>query len=217
MRRRISPATAIACVALVFSMVGTGIAAHTYLITSTSQIKPSVLKKLRGNRGRAGLPGVPGARGPAGSAGPAGATGPAGAMGNTGPNGVVAIASWSGFNTGVSGNSTAFVFDGPTVTVTTSATQRITASGTIDLGTGLGTATLDVAICEEPSSGAFIGELGSGLYRSVTASTTSVPVSSTQSGVPGAGTWTIGMCVFNQSATAVTSNGNSTGYAFVTN
>ena len=214
MRRRISPATAIACVALVFSMAGTGLAAHRYLITSTSQIKPSVLKKLRGNRGRAGLPG---ARGPVGAAGSAGATGPAGAIGNTGPNGVVAVASWAGFNTGVPGNSTAYVFDGPTVTVTTSATQRITASGTIDLATSSGTATLDVAICEEPSSGAFIGELGSGIFRSVTASTTSVPVSSTQSGVPGAGTWKIGMCVFDASATPVNSNGNSTGYAFVTN
>lgn len=38
---------AIAIVALVFAMTGTGIAASRYIITSTSQIKPSVLKELR--------------------------------------------------------------------------------------------------------------------------------------------------------------------------
>lgn len=38
---------AIALVALVFAMTGTGIAATHYVITSTSQIKPSVLKQLR--------------------------------------------------------------------------------------------------------------------------------------------------------------------------
>jgi hypothetical protein len=199
MRRPISPATVIACVALVFSMAGTGLAAHRYLITRTTQIKPSVLKHLRGKRGPAGVRGADGARGPAGAAGSPGSTG------------VVTIGAWVGFDTGVSGNSTAYVFDGPTTTVTTSSTQRVTASGTIDLATNSGTAALDVAICVQPSSGGTLSELGSGVFRSVTASTTSVPVSSAQSGVPGAGTWKIGMCVFDTSATAVNSNGNSTG------
>ena len=69
MRRPISPATVIACIALVFSMAGTGLAARRYLITRTSQIKPSVLKHLRGKRGPAGVQGADGARGPAGAAG----------------------------------------------------------------------------------------------------------------------------------------------------
>ena len=37
----------VALVALVFAMTGTGIAASRYLITNTSQIKPSVLTQLR--------------------------------------------------------------------------------------------------------------------------------------------------------------------------
>jgi hypothetical protein len=59
MSRRPSPTTIIACLALFFSLAGTGIAASHYIITSTSQIKPSVRRALRGAEG---------ARGPAGAA-----------------------------------------------------------------------------------------------------------------------------------------------------
>lgn len=91
---RLSPATVIAMVALVFALGGTALASG-YIITSTHQIKPSVLKKLRGNRGRRGprgLQGVQGAKGDTGSTGPQGAkgdTGPSGPQGPTGPANVV--------------------------------------------------------------------------------------------------------------------------------
>src|SRR6202035_4816291 len=88
--RKPSPATVIASIALFVALGGTAIAAEHYLITSTSQIKPSVLKKLRGNTGPGGSPGLPGAQGPSGPMGPAGATGPTGAkgvQGNEGPEG----------------------------------------------------------------------------------------------------------------------------------
>jgi hypothetical protein len=45
--RKPSTATAIAIVALIFAMAGTGIAASRYIITSASQIKPSVVRELR--------------------------------------------------------------------------------------------------------------------------------------------------------------------------
>ena len=67
--RNPSPAVAIASVALFFSLAGTGLAASRYLITSTSQIKPSVLSALKGKRGSAGPAGAPGAAGLAGAAG----------------------------------------------------------------------------------------------------------------------------------------------------
>jgi hypothetical protein len=81
---------AIALVALVFAMTGTGIAASHYIITSTSQIKPSVLKKLRGKigaTGRAGVAGPVGAQGLAGTAGERGIAGPAGKDGAPGEEG----------------------------------------------------------------------------------------------------------------------------------
>jgi hypothetical protein len=81
-RKRISPATVIATVALVFAMTGGAYAAGKILITSTKQISPKVLKSLKGATGKAGATGAAGPAGPAGSAGPAG---PAGAAGSGTP------------------------------------------------------------------------------------------------------------------------------------
>lgn len=62
--------------ALVLAISGSAIAAK-YVITSTKQIKPSVLKALQ----------KPGPVGPVGPSGPAGSAGTAGAKGDTGPQG----------------------------------------------------------------------------------------------------------------------------------
>lgn len=77
-RNRLGVPGLIAVVALVFAMVGGAWAAKKYVITSTNQIKPSVLKQLK----------VPGPAGPAGAAGPAGPAGPAGAAGAPGADGI---------------------------------------------------------------------------------------------------------------------------------
>lgn len=77
MRHRISPSTLIASAALFFSLGGTGLAASRYLVTSKSQIKPSVLRELHGDRGRTGRTGRTGA---AGATGATGAAGPAGVI-----------------------------------------------------------------------------------------------------------------------------------------
>jgi hypothetical protein len=69
--------------ALFLSISGGALAVDHYVITSTNQIKPSVLKQLHGKKGKRGRqgpagqigpPGIQGAVGPAGPAGPAGAT-----------------------------------------------------------------------------------------------------------------------------------------------
>ena len=79
--RRITFTNVALTLALVFAMSGGAYAAGKYLITSTKQISPKVLKAL------AGKPGPAGSAGPTGTQGPAGPQGPAGANGKDGANG----------------------------------------------------------------------------------------------------------------------------------
>lgn len=74
-RKHLSYANVVATMALVFAMGGTAIAAKHYLITSTSQISPTVLKAIEvkiasrvpaGKEGKAGKEGLPGKEGPEG-------------------------------------------------------------------------------------------------------------------------------------------------------
>jgi hypothetical protein len=68
--RRLSYANVIATLALVLAVGGgTAWAAHHYLITSTGQIKPSVVKSLRGHNGTNGTNGTNGATGATGGPG----------------------------------------------------------------------------------------------------------------------------------------------------
>lgn len=104
-RSRFGVPGAISVIALIFAMTGGAFAAK-YAVTSTNQIKPSVLKALKGK---------PGPVGPQGSAGPLGPTGAAGKDGasvtassfigvkGTCPNGGVEVKSTDG---------TAFVCNG---------------------------------------------------------------------------------------------------------
>ena len=84
---------AVSVVALVFGMTSGAFAAK-YLITSTNQIKPSVLKKLKGPKGAtgaAGAQGPAGPQGPAGTNGKDGTNGTDGAKGATGPTGPTGV------------------------------------------------------------------------------------------------------------------------------
>jgi hypothetical protein len=87
MHRRLTYANVAATLALVFAMSGGALAASHYLINSTKQINPKVLKKLRGARGAAG------AAGQRGATGALGATGKEGTPGKEGPPGASASAS----------------------------------------------------------------------------------------------------------------------------
>ena len=67
-----SPAMVVALLALVFAMAGTGIAAETYVVSSSKQIKDGSIsnkdlsKAVRAQLAKAGVPGAPGLTGPQG-------------------------------------------------------------------------------------------------------------------------------------------------------
>ncbi len=84
MRRRLSYANITATLALVFAMSGGALAANHYLISSTKQINPKVLKKLVGKTGQTGATGATGAAGATGKEGPQGKEGSSGKEGPPG-------------------------------------------------------------------------------------------------------------------------------------
>lgn len=86
LRKRHTYANVAATLALVFSMSGGALAASHYLIRSTKQISPKVLKELKGrtgNTGATGKEGPAGKTGPEGKVGPEGPAGPSEAFGST--------------------------------------------------------------------------------------------------------------------------------------
>jgi hypothetical protein len=86
-RRRLSYANVTATLALVFAMSGGALAANHYLINSTKQINPKVLKALKGNAGNTGASGPTGATGATGAAGKEGPPGKEGLPGKEGSEG----------------------------------------------------------------------------------------------------------------------------------
>jgi len=93
LRRKPTITGVLAASALFLAVAGGGAyAADSYIITSTHQIKPSVLRKLandvRGPRGTRGPGGLQGAAGAQGVAGNTGASGPAGLQGQQGLQGI---------------------------------------------------------------------------------------------------------------------------------
>ena len=88
-RKRITYTNVAMTIALVFVMTGGAYAASKYVITSTKQISPKVLKALKGANGPAGPAGPAGLAGAAGvgSIGPVGGSGKEGSAGKEGPTG----------------------------------------------------------------------------------------------------------------------------------
>jgi hypothetical protein len=89
LRKHLSYANIVATMALVFAMSGGALAARSYLITSTAQISPRVLKKLDGaGKARSTRRGATGPRGPEGEEGEEGEKGAKGERGEKGAAGL---------------------------------------------------------------------------------------------------------------------------------
>jgi len=103
--------------------------------------------------------------------------------------------------------------------VTTTAAQRITGGGSmaIALPTG-GPINADIDLCyrQSATSNALIN-MTSFSYTTVQVSTLRINYPVNGSVVPGAGTWQVGPCVRNGSASAISANDYANGYVIVTN
>jgi hypothetical protein len=135
-RNRITPSTVIATVALMLAMSGGAYAAGKYLITSTKQIKPSVLKQLTGKAGAPGAPGAAGAGGPGGAQGPQGPAGPGGGPGKEGAPG----------KEGEKGKEGAKGKEGSPWTAGGTLPSKATETGAWSFGEGLTEATIHVPV-----------------------------------------------------------------------
>lgn len=149
-RRHLSYANVVATMALVFAMSGSALAAKHYLITSTSQISPAVLKKLRPKAGPAGPRGLPGSVGATGAQGAVGIPGP-GTEGKPGlsllseseQNTLKAILPFLKLNDKGVGGKPTIVFSGVNVKITSGAKyfEETNGTGNLIIGSDEGSGT----------------------------------------------------------------------------
>jgi hypothetical protein len=148
MRRHLTYSNLAATLALLFAMTGSAIAAKHYLISSTAQISPKVLKKLRGH------PGPAGKQGPQGKEGAAGRQGAPGTPGLAGPTSVIRMDSFAPVG-GRPNESREFKFLGEGVREHfADARTDAEVNVTVDIGSSDGkTAQLLLGICYMPVGG----------------------------------------------------------------
>jgi Collagen triple helix repeat (20 copies) len=221
----------VACLALFMASTGASTAARHYLINSTKQIKPSVLKQLKGNKGPAGQSatgqvGPQGLQGPAGAKGDTGAAGATGAKGDTGAtgaqgaqglkgdtgatgaqgsSGIVAIGTFNGAGGTIPQGSKFPVFSGPTALVTTTASQRITGAAAVSLSSSVSTSgvSLDYNLCYQPSAGSEVYDFDGRDYSVASVYPNSRTFVAAASVVPGAGDWNVGFCAKNSNDNSI--------------
>jgi hypothetical protein len=147
----------------------------------------------RGPEGEQGLQGIQGEQGPQGPVGPQGPQGP---QGNPG---VIAILPFAGPAFSIAAN-TPWLFDGPAVTVTVSATDKITVavSHPVRIASGTGPVTLDVDVCYQ--AGGAITQFAPTLYQQAQVGAASTVLSVNTSRSLPAGTYNIGLCTRNRTS-----------------
>jgi hypothetical protein len=177
---------------------------------------PAGLEGPAGPAGPAGADGDSGAKGPAGATGAAGPQGPGGPIGPQGPAGVVSTAKISGLIVDTAADANAYQFLGPQVTVTTTATQRLTGSAMVPVGVTGAPQTIRLDLCyQQNAAGATVSPFSGGSYALVTVTPTRTAQAVAGTVVPGAGSWHVGACALT--AVLLDSNDYVNGYIQVTN
>jgi hypothetical protein len=171
-----------------------------------------------GENGEDGAPGAAGAAGATGSQGQQGIQGPQGVPGMQGPpgtSGVVVTQKISGFISAIPGSAGVWQFVGNQATVTTTASQRMTAAAMVPLATTGSPQTIQLDLCYQPNAGGAINPFSGAAYSLVGVTSTRHSQAVAGTVVPGAGTWKVGACV--QTAAGLDNNDFVNGYVQVTN
>jgi hypothetical protein len=138
----------------------------------------------------------------------------------TGPAGIM-VAGFNGHIFGaITGSAAAFVFAGPTATVTTTATQRLTGSAEAPIGLAEGSSdqTAEIDLCYQPNAGGTLTNFNGMNSSSHVMFSDIRTYSAAGTVVPGAGTWKVGLCVRNNGGTAsISRNDYVNGWVMVTN
>jgi hypothetical protein len=144
-RKHLTYANVAATLALLFATSGGALAASHYLINSTRQISPKVLKRLKGNRGSRGPAGVPGIA----IQGPSGANGLKGARGEPGREGPEGL---SALSTLPAGRSESGAYGIATPNSTTTGTLKQSISFGLALAAAIPPASIEYTPSATPTS-----------------------------------------------------------------
>jgi hypothetical protein len=184
----------------------------------------------QGPKGDTGATGATGPTGPKGDTGATGATGPTGPKGDTGATGatgpkgdpgVVYTGVFAGPVASIAGNSSSYVWAGPTATLNNvAAGQKLTGAAVAPLGfaTGATAATARISLCYQYNgAGALTSFAGSNYstHRLVAERRTYSAAGSVT--VASAGMYTVGMCVLNGAPATISDNDYVNGWVQVTN
>ena len=153
-----------------------------------------------------------------GQQGPPGPAGPQGLAGPEGPSGVVTIEAFAGPVNSIAGNSVAYVFAGPTASVTTTTGQRLTSVAATPLGLfSGGPQGFRYGVCYEPTGGGALTNFA-GVSPSIGIATLTLQEwTAAATVIPGAGSWNVGFCVDNFGTTNMDNVAIVNGWVMVTN
>lgn len=193
---------------------------------ATGPMGPAGAAGTTGPVGPAGATGPAGAAGAAGPMGPTGATGPSGINGAVGPTGaagatgVVSTVGFAGLVPTILPNAPAFIFVGPTATVTaTAAGQHLSGAASAPISLSSGQTVFLYGLCYQLGAGAVTLVAGAGSYLTGTANggihdSFATAASTT---LAAAGTYTVGFCVRHTGTVNLNFNDYVNGYVQITN
>lgn len=182
---------------------------------------PQGIQGPAGNDGATGPQGPQGIQGPAGNDGATGPQGPAGndgATGPAGPTGIVQIGTIAGYSgAGPFSNMTGYAFVGPTTSLTVTAGQRICGTAEAPLATSSGTATANYGLGYQLNGTGTISNFVGGAYSIVQIGTTRTPLAACGCVSLPAGTYTVGVAIYQSGTVDINSNDYVNGWFMVTN